>query len=274
MPCTVGQMESYDYAKKAFQWAKALKLLDLSIKLVTCGVYTVSEGKHVVNVMGCFDEWNVWDPVCAPGEKGAEEHYDLSDALAIAAWNVFVRNANVVKIACIAQSINVILLLLPLRLVSSIRRHTTPCTSSQTLMQGSSIDVFVSTPLGSSNTFYAGPTVPKFILDLTKHTLDSRKLMRYVDVSAVLADREREVRIAMLNQHEEQGVVVPIRFGPGVQVEEEVRVYEVWSADLRDTNTFGDERVKTVERVVRFTGSWELKRHSFQVLVFKLRKEE
>lgn len=52
----------------------------------------------------CFDEWNVWDPVRAPGEKGAEEHYDLSDALAVAAWlNVFVRKADIVKIACIAQ---------------------------------------------------------------------------------------------------------------------------------------------------------------------------
>jgi alpha-N-arabinofuranosidase len=72
----------------------------------------------------------------APGEKGAEEHYDLSDALgawlrasfvssercglrqhtsipciilAVASWlNVFVRKADVVKIACIAQSVNVI----------------------------------------------------------------------------------------------------------------------------------------------------------------------
>lgn len=33
----VGQMESQDYAKKAFQWAKALRLLDPSIKLISCG---------------------------------------------------------------------------------------------------------------------------------------------------------------------------------------------------------------------------------------------
>jgi len=62
----------------------------------------------------------------APGEKGAEEHYDLSDALgktiskytyfamlltckwtAVASWlNVFVRKADVVKIACIAQYVS------------------------------------------------------------------------------------------------------------------------------------------------------------------------
>lgn len=33
----VGQMESQDYAKKAFQWAKALRLLDPKIQLVSCG---------------------------------------------------------------------------------------------------------------------------------------------------------------------------------------------------------------------------------------------
>ena len=60
-------------------------------------------------ICSCFDEWNVWDPNRALGEKGAEEHYDLSDALAVAAWlNVFVRKADIVKIACIAQSVNVI----------------------------------------------------------------------------------------------------------------------------------------------------------------------
>lgn len=42
----------------------------------------------------CFDEWNVWDPERAPGDKGAEEAYTLSDALAVAVWlNVFVRQS-------------------------------------------------------------------------------------------------------------------------------------------------------------------------------------
>lgn len=36
-PTTVGQMDAHDYAKKAYQWAKALRLLDPSIKLISCG---------------------------------------------------------------------------------------------------------------------------------------------------------------------------------------------------------------------------------------------
>jgi alpha-N-arabinofuranosidase len=36
-PWQVGQQTAEDYTKKAFQWAKALKILDPSIKLVACG---------------------------------------------------------------------------------------------------------------------------------------------------------------------------------------------------------------------------------------------
>jgi alpha-N-arabinofuranosidase len=36
-PWQVEQMTKEDYAKKAFQWAKALKLLDPSIGLILCG---------------------------------------------------------------------------------------------------------------------------------------------------------------------------------------------------------------------------------------------
>ncbi|KAJ8454439.1 hypothetical protein ONZ45_g19305 [Pleurotus djamor] len=36
-PWQVGQMEADEYAKKAFQWAKALRLLDPKIQLISCG---------------------------------------------------------------------------------------------------------------------------------------------------------------------------------------------------------------------------------------------
>lgn len=142
-PWQVGQMTKEDYAKQAYQWAKALKLLDPSIVLILCGqnglstwdsyvvkecikldnhglsgsktkslidmhsihIYTAAKD-HLMNVTSprsaeraiqvasalvdlarienkvpptvpkqkiCFDEWNVWDPVRAPGELGAEE---------------------------------------------------------------------------------------------------------------------------------------------------------------------------------------------------------
>ncbi|KAH9475530.1 putative alpha-L-arabinofuranosidase C [Psilocybe cubensis] len=261
----VGQMESHDYAKKAFQWAKALRLLDPSIKLISCGengysdwdrvtlrklapvvdfhsihLYTTSHGKHLVNVMGpaaaekgieitrslidlakiegglskdltvCFDEWNVWDPVRAPGEKGAEEHYDLSDAL------------------------------------------------------GASLSVHVDIPTPAL--VYTGPTSPKFVQDLSVHTPDSAKLTKLVDVSAVLASvgQGKEIRIAIVNKSDDMDFKVPILFGPQATVKDEFTVYEIWHEDLKANNGFDGERVRTVVKNDRLTGSYNLKSHSFQ----------
>ncbi|KAJ8079372.1 hypothetical protein PM082_021877 [Marasmius tenuissimus] len=316
-PWQVGQMTAEDYAKKAYQWAKALKLLDPSIKLISCGetghanwdrivlkalapvvdfhsihIYTVSQGDHSVNVMGpaaaekaleitksltdlalieagldkeipvCFDEWNVWDPVRAPGEKGAEEHYDLSDALAVAAWlNVFVRKADVVKIACIAQSVNVISPIITSP--TGLYKQTTfyPLQLFATLMHGTALDVHVDSPV------YEGKTVPAFVKDLAGK--GGKEMRGWVDVSAVLSPSNDEIRVAILNRHPEETFAVDVRFGPNTEAGGKVKVYEVYSDNLTDTNGFetdGGEKVKTVEKEVEFDGTYEVKKHSFQGL--------
>src|SRR5215469_11807673 len=51
---------------------------------------------------------NVWFRAIAP-ETGLEEHYDLSDALAMATYlNIFIRHCRVVGMANLAQMVNVI----------------------------------------------------------------------------------------------------------------------------------------------------------------------
>jgi alpha-N-arabinofuranosidase len=63
----------------------------------------------------CFDEWNVWYKEGNLDGKGKfaphliEERYTMEDALVVAGFlNSFIRNADVVKIANIAQLVNVI----------------------------------------------------------------------------------------------------------------------------------------------------------------------
>jgi alpha-N-arabinofuranosidase len=66
----------------------------------------------------CFDEWNVWYRThSAEHTNGSgkfappliEEHYNLEDALVVAGFlNSFIRHADVIKIANIAQIVNVI----------------------------------------------------------------------------------------------------------------------------------------------------------------------
>ena len=69
--------------------------------------------KHDVHLS--WDEWQVWykgDPVQGNWTEAphlAEEMYNLEDALVVAQWlNVFLRKSHVLKIACVAQIVNVI----------------------------------------------------------------------------------------------------------------------------------------------------------------------
>jgi alpha-N-arabinofuranosidase len=58
-----------------------------------------------------FDEWNVWYRTRTPElrQAGIEEHYDLSDALAVATFlNIFIRHCRSLEIANFAQMVNAI----------------------------------------------------------------------------------------------------------------------------------------------------------------------
>ena len=47
-PWQVEQLTKEDYAKKAYQWAKAIKLLDPSVELILCGQDGFSHWDHYV----------------------------------------------------------------------------------------------------------------------------------------------------------------------------------------------------------------------------------
>src|SRR5207249_6618788 len=68
------------------------------------------ENKQPRPIYIAWDEWNVW--YRARGEQGRqilEEKYDLEDALVVATFlNTFVNNAHIVKMANMAQLVNVI----------------------------------------------------------------------------------------------------------------------------------------------------------------------
>ena len=70
------------------------------------------------NIYLAFDEWNVWYHYRVSGEEAPqwitarpieEECYDMTDALVVGCMmNTLINNADVVKIACLAQLVNVI----------------------------------------------------------------------------------------------------------------------------------------------------------------------
>ncbi|KAL2886985.1 glycoside hydrolase family 51 protein [Ceratocystis lukuohia] len=279
-PWQISQMTKEQYAHQAWQWAKALKLLDPSLKLILCGetglsswdthvlkqcikwephalagnqgkalvdmhsihIYTAS-AQHLPNVTAplsaeraiqitaalidlariennvpptvpratiCFDEWNVWDPVRAPGEQGGEEAYTLSDALAVAVWlNVFIRQARHIGMANIAQSVNVISPLMTTPTGLDKQPSWWPLLLFSKYMRGST--VAVNLRCGA----YDGPTEPAWI----QTTMD----MPWLDVSAAKND-DGTMNLAVVNIHETKALSVALS---GIEKNVEVAVHHV-----------------------------------------------
>ncbi|KAJ4246570.1 hypothetical protein NW762_013511 [Fusarium torreyae] len=322
-PWQVGQMTKEDYAKKAYQWAKAIKLLDPNVELILCGetgystwdsyvikecikfdlhglggsttaslidqhsihVYTASSD-HYKNATAprsaeraieitaglidlariengvpssvrrqkiCFDEWNVWDPVRAPGEEGAEEKYDLSDALAVAVWlNVFIRQAKHMGMANIAQSVNVISPLMTTK--DGLLKQPTwwPLLLYSKYMRGSTIAVNVR---GGE---YQGDTQPEWI----RGTIETP----WLDVSAAL-DKDGTVNLAVVNIHEEKDFETELK---GLTGGKEVEVHTVSGKDVRVVNTAEKEEVAIKESKWNGEGLLTFPKHSFTLLRWKL----
>ena len=77
--------------------------------------YVKAQRRSKHDVYLSWDEWNVWyransgDGNWEEAPHILEEVYNLEDALVVAQWlSVFLRKADVLKIACIAQIVNVI----------------------------------------------------------------------------------------------------------------------------------------------------------------------
>ena len=77
--------------------------------------YVKAKRRSKHDVYLSWDEWQVWykgDPTQGDWTEAphlAEEIYNLEDALVVAQWlNVFLRKSQVLKIACVAQIVNII----------------------------------------------------------------------------------------------------------------------------------------------------------------------
>ncbi|KAK4445726.1 alpha-N-arabinofuranosidase C [Podospora aff. communis PSN243] len=295
------------YAHKAYQWAKALKLLDPSIELILCGesgfsswdsyvthkcftsanlismhsihLYTSSD-VHLQNVTAplaaeraiqmavgmidlariengvppsvprpkiCFDEWNVWDMFRSPGDKGAEEKYTLSDALAVAVWlNVFVRQAKHVGMANIAQSVNVISPLMTTQ--TGVVKQTTwwPVWLFSRYMRGETVGVNLR--CGE----WEGETKPGWI----RGTVETP----WLDVSAAKGG-DGVVSLAVVNLSEGRDWEVEVEGVKG-----EVEVFEVGGREVGVTNVEGREEVGVREGRWDGKGGYTFPRHSLTML--------
>lgn len=205
-----------------------------------------------------FDEWNVWfhsneaDKELEPwtvGPKQLEDVYTFEDALVVgSALNTLLRKSDRVKVACLAQLVNVI---------APIMTDNGGDAWPQTIYW----PMYYASRFGRGIALQVQTDVPGY---------ESQKLgtIPYVDVAAVYDDASGEIRVFAVNRHEHQGIELEKDFyGFGnLQVREWV---ELTSDDNKAVNdSASPRRIHPKQAAVPSSGQVLLKPLSWNMIVF------
>lgn len=187
-----------------------------------------------------WDEYNVWyrarTDKTMKGTHALEEHYDLEDALVIAEFlNGFIRNADVVKMANLAQLVNVIAPIFTNEKGMYKQTIYYPFQLFAGNVYGTSLDVYVDCGKYNTDEFYVGLGETK-----TRQTN-----VPYLDVSATY--NGDEVTICVVNRNKDKAITTDVICQTG-HFSGDFQVYEVNGPDIKSTNDFDTTTVKTVTK--------------------------
>ena len=204
-----------------------------------------------------FDEWNVWYRARTGtteyeiASTGLEEIYNYEDALAIGMFlNSFIRHADVVKMANLAQLVNVIAPIFTNPQGLYLQTIYFPLAEYAKQRGNQALDVRVESP---------------------QYRPDKGRPLGYLDVSATYDPKTRQVFVNVLNRSEKTDLVARIEnvaaAAPGT-----VSVWELNHPDLKATHTFGRDaivRPTTRSATVKASGNgfeYTFPRHSLTIL--------
>ena len=209
-----------------------------------------------------WDEYNVWYRArtddTMKGTRALEEHYNLEDALVIAGFlNAFVRNADVVKMANMAQLVNVIAPIFTNKEALFKQTIYYPLQLFARNVRGTSLDVFVDCDTYDTEQFFLG----------LGETTTVQKDVPYLDVSA--AHDGDHLTLCVVNRHKDRALATDIICQEG-RFAGPFEVYEVNGPDIKTVNDFGAEPVKTVKKAnVNASGTsftYSFPAHSFTLM--------
>lgn len=187
-----------------------------------------------------WDEYNVWyrarRGIHATGKNALEERYNLEDALVIAGFlNAFVRNADVVKMANMAQLVNVIAPIFTNENGMFKQTIFYPLELFANNVSGTSLDVFVDCKSYNTERFNLG----------LGETTAQLKTVPYLDVSATYKDGE--IVLCVVNRNKDEAITTDILSQNG-SFDADFKVYEVNGSGIEVKNVFSTELVKTVKK--------------------------
>lgn len=218
-------------------------------------IHTVQSGRNRRPIAIAFDEYNVWYRARGPEKEASrnilEEHYNLEDALVIATLlNTFVNNAQIVKIANMAQLVNVIAPIFTNEKGLFLQTIYFPLQLFAANSRGTALEVDVDAP---------------------SYATKGHDQVPYLDVSAVLGDNGTVI-FNVVNRHLDQPVDVEFE-AEDQQFASAVEVNVVNGPDLKTENDFGSQRVRTVTTTENIGGrriTYRLAPHSFTMLKARL----
>ena len=204
-----------------------------------------------------FDEWNVWyrargSSEHATGATALEEQYNYEDALAMGMFlNSFIRHADTVKMANIAQLVNVIAPIFTNPKGLFLQPIFFPIAEYAKQKDALALDPLVDSPT------YDTPR---------------RQGLKYLDVSVTLQQASKTLHINVLNRSERDDIEARIDL-VDARPAAPLSVWELNHSNLKTTHTFGDDRkVRPVTRSVPVSPElrYTFPKHSLTILKLQL----
>jgi alpha-N-arabinofuranosidase len=187
--------------------------------------YVKAKRRSKHDVYLSWDEWQVWykgDPVQGNWTEAphlAEETYNLEDALVVAQWlNVFLRKSQVLKIACVAQIVNVISWLHTRR--DGLLKHPSYYVFKlvSNLARGEALDVLVKAPMLETREYDAVPAL---------------------DVSASYDAETQQGALFLVNRSQTETVAIDIIWQDGKTVKID-KAWQLAGSDPKEANSWAE----------------------------------
>jgi alpha-L-arabinofuranosidase len=200
-----------------------------------------------------YDEWNVWYRARGAAERGRrilEERYNLEDALVVATFlNAFVNHAHIVKIANMAQLVNVIAPMFTNDRGMFLQTIYYPLQLFASNTKGNALELYCDGPRYKSTRFDDVP---------------------YLDASASIDNGTLVINV--VNRHKDQAIEAEFE-AQDKQFTGPVAVSEVNGPDIKAENDFGKTVVKTVNKSASSDGHklrYVFPAHSYTMLKTKV----
>lgn len=217
---------SDDYYSNVFAPHQAERALRIAQALIDRVRYE-QRIQHPIYV--AYDEWNVWYRARKP-ETRLEERYNLADALAVATYlNVFIRHCRTVRIANLAQMVNVIAPIFTSREGLFLQTIYHPLRLYAENTREVALD-----PLVECEEYVLDPALetsprPHRVADLGPFKL--------LDVAATRDRERREITLAVVNRHRDAAIEATIQLDEGFPIGQ-AAAFEVNGASPEAVNSF------------------------------------